>query len=134
MILLGALAWGLFVTKAGEASVLWTWQSAVIAAVWLVCSAVAWHFLQHLPQGELDFDGEHWYFFDSATQTEQMGTISVRLDVQNAIFLRFESEFKNVSWLWLASTCALKSSASDWHELRCAVYSRPTPQNSLDFI
>jgi hypothetical protein len=134
VILLGAVVLGVFIIQAGGISKLLTWQSAVIASVWLVSSAVGWYFLHHLPQGELDFDGERWYFLDRTTQLEQTGVISVRFDVQDGMLLRFESEFKGVSWLWFEPQFAAKSSANDWHELRRAVYSRPALQNSLDFI
>ncbi len=134
VILLTAVALGVFIVKSGETSRLLTWQLAVITGVWFVNSAAAWHFLRYLPQGELDFDGERWYFVDQTTQLEQIGTISVRFDIQDAMLLRFENEFKHVSWLWFEAQFANKSLASDWHELRRAVYSRPASQNSLDFI
>jgi hypothetical protein len=134
VILLGAVVLGVFIIQAGGSTKLLAWQSAVIASVWLVSSALGWHFLHHLPQGELDFDGERWYFLDRTTQKEQIGTVSVRLDVQDGMLLRFESEFKRVCWLWFESQFAAKSSADDWHDLRRAVYSRPALQNSPDFI
>ena len=109
---------------------LWTWQLVLVALAWLISIAVVWQFLQHLPLGEIDFDGENWYFSDQTTKTEHVGTVSVRLDVQNGMLLRFESEFKRVSWLWLDAGFK----PDDWHDLRRAVYSRPAIQNSPDLI
>jgi hypothetical protein len=100
------------------------WQFALLAVVWLISVVVVWHFICQLPQGELDFDGENWYFAD------QVGTASVRFDGQNCLLLRFESEFKLVSWLWLDAGFSPKH----WHDLRRAVYSRPAIQNSPDLI
>ncbi len=109
-----------------------TWQFALLAGAWLVSVAAAWLFIRQLPQGELDFDGENWYFID------QLGTATIRFDVQSGMLLRFESEFKRVSWLWLEERLSVQSSSHDssvdWHDLRRAVYSRPALQNSPPLI
>lgn len=95
-----------------------------MAAVWLFSAAAVWHFWHQLPQGDIDFDGENWYF------SEQVGTVSVRLDLQTCMLLRFECEFKRVSWLWFE----VGSEPRHWHDLRRAVYSRPAIQNLRDLI
>jgi hypothetical protein len=95
------------------------WQFALLAGVWLISAVAVCFFIRQLPQGELDFDGENWYF------TDQVGTASVRFDGQNCLLLRFESEFKQVSWLWLEAGFE----SDHWHDLRRAVYSRPIRQN-----
>lgn len=116
--------------KTGETSGFLTWQSAVIASAWLLSTVAVGHFLHHMPQGVLDFDGKYWYFVDQTKQLEQIGTIGVGFDAQNGMLLRFESEFKRVTWMWLAS----ESQSNDWHDLRRAVYSRPALLNSPDLI
>ena len=116
------------------ASKVLTWQWVLTAGAWLVSTVAAWHFLRHLPQGELDFDGENWYFADQVGQLDQTGSVSIRFDGQNGMLLRFESEFKRVSWLWLEERFAPQRSSHDWHDLRRAVYSRPALQNSPHLI
>ena len=128
VVLLGAATLGLYVYGTESSSKLPTWQSALVAGTWLISAATVWHFIQHLPQGELDLDGENWYFAD------QVGTVSVRFDGQNCLLLRFESEFKRVHWLWLEAGDALSFTPSHWHDLRRAVYSRPALQNSPHLI
>lgn len=120
VVFIGAATVGLYGYYTGVASKPLTWQWALVAVAWLISTAVVWHFIHHLPQGDLDFDGENWYFAD------QIGTTSIRFDGQNGMLLRFESEFKRVYWLWLEERFA----PSHWHDLRCAVYSRPALQNS----
>jgi hypothetical protein len=100
------------------------WRFALVAAAWLFSAAAVLHFLRQLPQGDIDFDGEKWYF------SEQLGTVNVRLDRQNGMLLRFESEFKRVTWLWVDAG----SAPHHWHDLRRAVYSRPAIQNLHDLI
>ena len=94
----------------------------LVVSNWLI--NCAWHFLSQLANGELDFDGENWYFAD------HVGTVSVRFDGQTCLLLRFESEFKQVTWLWADAGFEL----GRWLDLRRAVYSRPAMQNSLDLI
>jgi toxin CptA len=130
IVLLGAASLGLFGYFTGSASKLLTWQWVLLAFVWLLSTAAAWHFLRHLTQGELDFDGENWYFKNKVEQIDQVGTASVRFDGQNCLLLRFESEFKQISWLWLEAGFE----SDHWHDLRRAVYSRPALQNSLHLI
>lgn len=128
VVLLGAATLVLYVYHTDAFSKQLTWQWALVAGVWLISAAAVWHFIRHLPQGELDFDGENWYFAD------QVGVVSVRFDGQNCLLLRFESEFKRVHWLWLEAQSVLRFVPSHWHDLRRAVYSRPTLQNSPDLI
>jgi hypothetical protein len=130
IVLLGAASLGLFGYFTGSASKLLTWQWVLLAGVWLFSTAAAWRFLRHLPQGELDFDGENWYFENKVDQIDQVGTVSVRFDGQSGMLLRFENEFNRVHWLWLEE----RFSSNHWHDLRRAVYSRPALQNSLHLI
>jgi hypothetical protein len=137
LVMLGAASLGVFGYSTRAASNPLTplsWQFALVVTTWLISIAAVLHFLHQLPQGDVDFDGENWYFFDQTTKTEQVGTVSVRLDVQNGMLLRFESEFKRVSWLWLEAKFIAENSSQDWHDLRRAVYSRPAIQNSPDLI
>jgi toxin CptA len=130
LVILGAASLGFFGYNTVTALSPLNWQFALLAATWLISTAAVRHFLHQLPQGDIDFDGENWYLPDQATKTEHVGTVSVRLDVQNGMLLRFESEFKCVSWLWLDAGFK----PDDWHDLRRAVYSRPAIQNSPDLI
>ena len=124
VVLLGAATLGLYGYSTEAFSKQLSWQWALVAGTWLISAVAARHFIHHLPQGELDFDGENWYFSD------QVGTVSVRFDGQNCLLLRFESEFKRVHWLWLEARFVLRFAPSHWHDLRRAVYSRPALQNS----
>ena len=127
-LLIGAVALGLYGYHTDAFLKQLTWQWALVVGVWLISAAAILHFIRHLPQGELDFDGENRYFAD------QVGTVSVRFDGQNCLLLRFESEFKQVHWLWLEARPVLSFALSHWHDLRRAVYSRPSLQNSPDLI
>jgi hypothetical protein len=128
MVLLGAVAvaWYGYYLYASSPVLTWEWRwrLALVASAWLISTVAVRHFIQQIPQGELDFDGENWYFAD------QVGTASVRFDGQNCLLLRFESEFKQLSWLWLDAGFE----PNHWHDLRRAVYSRPALQNSPDLI
>ena len=128
VVLLGAAALGLYGYHTDAFSKQLTWQCALVAGAWLISAVAVWHFIRHLPQGELDFDGENWYFAD------RVGTVRVRFDGQNCLLLQFTSEFKQVYWLWLEARLVLSFVPSHWHDLRRAVYSRPTLQNSPDLI
>ncbi len=107
-----------------------TWQVALVAITWLISIAAILFFLNNLPKADLDFDGENWYLTDQTTKTKYVGTVNVRLDVQNGMLLQFKSEDKRKSWLWLEAGF----DPNNWHDLRCAVYSRPAMQNSPDLI
>lgn len=133
-MLLGAASLGLFGYSISSASKPLTWQFASLVGAWLISTAAVWHFLRHLPQGELDFDGKNWYFANKVDQIDQVGTVSIRFDGQSGMLLRFESEFKRVSWLWLEERSATQFVSHDWHDVRRAVYSRPAPQNSPPLI
>jgi hypothetical protein len=128
VVLLGAAALGLYGYHTDAFSKQLTWQWALVAGAWLISAVAVWHFIRHLPRGELDFDGENWYFADL------VGTVSVRFDGQNCLLLQFTSEFKQVYWLWLEARLVLSFVPSHWHDLRRAVYSRPASQNSPDLI
>ena len=124
MVLLGAAAVVWFGHHIYAASQQLSWQFALLAGAWLISTVAVWHFIRHLSQGELDFEGGNWYFAD------QVGTASVRFDGQNCLLLRFESEFKQVCWPWLDAGFE----SDHWHDLRRAVYSRPAIQNSPHLI
>lgn len=124
MVLLGAAAVVWFGHHIYVASQQLNWQFALLTGAWLISTVAVWHFIRHLSQGELDFEGGNWYFAD------QVGTASVRFDGQNCLLLRFESEFKQVHWLWLDAGFE----SDHWHDLRRAVYSRPAIQNSPHLI
>ena len=123
-MLLGAATLGFYGYSTEAFSKQLTWQWAFVAGAWLISAVAVWHFIRHLPQGELDFDGENWYFADL------VGTVSVRFDGQNCLLLRFTSEFKQVYWLWLETRSVLSFAPSHWHDLRRAVYSRPALQKT----
>lgn len=128
VVLLGAAELGLYGYHTDAFSKQLTWQWALVAGAWLISAVAVWHFIRHLPRGELDFDGENWYFADL------VGTVSVRFDGQNCLLLQFTSEFKQVYWLWLEARLVLSFVPSHWHDLRRAVYSRPASRNSPDLI
>lgn len=129
-VFLGAASLGIFGYYIFAASKTLTWQFALAASTWFLSTITVYHFLHFLPQGELVFDGENWYFVNITEPVEQLGMVSIRFDAQNGMLLRFESEFKRVSWLWLE----VGSEPYRWHDLRRAEYSRPAIQNLHDLI
>jgi hypothetical protein len=101
-----------------------TWQLSLIGFAWCCSAFFAWQFVHSLKQGELDFDGVHWYV------AEKIGTVSVRFDGQACLLLRFEDDLNHAEWLWLDQRFA----PHHWLDLRRAVYSRPALQNSPDSL
>ena len=74
----------------------------------------------------LDWDGQVWRCLDDV-QNETAQTISsvvVILDIQQALLLRLMGASMDVSglqqWVWLYKGFA----PEQWHDIRCAVYSR----------
>jgi hypothetical protein len=122
MLLLGVLSAGIFFFYTRTPNQPLVWQLGVIAFAWLCAAVCVWQFLKHLPAGELDFDGAHWYF------AEKVGTVSVRFDGQRCLLLRFEDDVRQASWLWLEAWGDSPHDPKHWHDLRRAVYSRAEAQ------
>jgi hypothetical protein len=107
----------------------WGWRLALVASAWLISAVVVWHFIYHLPEGELDFDGENWYFLG------HVGTAYVRFDGQSCLLLRFEDDLSKGYWLWLEERNSSQKEPHRWLDLRRAVYSRAVaPKTSTNLI
>lgn len=90
------------------------------ALLWLACTGVALHFVRHLPQGVLVWDGATW-FLEIPGQPPVAGHLQVHMDAQARMLLSLCGEGHTVHWIWVErhvhSAC--------WMDLRRAVYSRP---------
>ena len=99
------------------------WRSRTLAGaalLWLACTGVALHFVHHLPQGVLVWDGATW-FLEIPGQPPFAGHLRVHMDAQARMLLSLCGEGHAVHWIWVErhmhSAC--------WMDLRRAVYSRP---------
>lgn len=105
----------------------WAWQGAglplagVLAAeaLWLLCSALAWHFWFVSPCGTLVWSGHDWGLETSAGDLA-LGALEVHLDLQSHLWLCLRREGARALWLWPQQVCAPER----WGDLRRAVYSR----------
>ena len=95
---------------------------------WLCAALFVLHFFRRFPAGELDFDGERWYFAD------KVGTVSVHFDGQVCMLLRFDDDLKQASWLWVEARNSNHRDSNHWLDLRRAVYSRAHVQNLPNVI
>jgi hypothetical protein len=118
VLLLSALSVGLYFVHTSTPNKQPVWQLGLIGFAWLCSAHGVWQFIRRLPTGDIDFDGEHWYFAD------KVGTLSVGFDGQGCMLVRFEDDLKNSNWLWLQARAYPGQSATHWHDVRRAVYSR----------
>jgi hypothetical protein len=132
VLLLGATSIGFYIFQTGivNKDFTWTnfWPVGLIGLTWLISVCVAWQFCKNLYQGEIDFDGLHWYL------GPRVGTVSARFDGQFCLLARFEDDLNKVDWLWLEAHHVVNNEPSHWHDLRRAVYSRANAQNLPDLI
>jgi len=106
----------------------WSWEGAPpshtmwvgAALLWLACTGVALHFVRHLPQGILAWDGAAWSF-EIPGQPLLVGQLRVHMDAQTHLLLSLRGEGRGVHWLWLERSMH----GACWMDLRRAVYSRP---------
>jgi len=92
-------------------------------AVGTACLPLA---LRTPPTCWLDWDGHVWRCLDHAQNetAQKVSNVVVILDVQQALLLRLIGSSLDVSglqqWVWLYKGFA----PAQWHDIRCAVYSR----------
>jgi hypothetical protein len=98
-----------------------TWYAAVAAAA--LGLLLGWRALGQA--GTLTWDGQVWCLHDQDAGVEDaLGEVHVALDVQKALLLRWQPTSDTLTakplWLWLGE----QASASQWQDLRRAVYQR----------
>jgi hypothetical protein len=120
----GALAGGLALLG-GAAAAAWSLQAGAFGwrqgfAVGCVLAAGAGATLAWLrsPAGVLRWDGAAWQWQQG--QGTSVGVVSVALDLQSRMLLRWSGDDGRALWLWVERT----SDVSHWDALRRAVYSR----------
>jgi hypothetical protein len=128
VLLLGAISVGVFVVGTRNSSTPPVWQLCLIGLVWFCALFCVFQFIRNLPVGELEFDGQQWYFAD------KVGTVSVRFDGQVCMLLRFEDDLKHACWFWFEAQNSHQHDPSHWLDLRRAVYSRANEQNFPNLI
>ena len=96
---------------------------ALLTGTLLAAGAFGWSGWRALRnQGELHWDGAAWYLEFPAAADERPGTVSVQLDLQSHLLLRWRpaaGERRGGHWLWLDA----RQEPAHWHAVRCAVYS-----------
>lgn len=95
------------------------WRQGLLLAGVLIGGAAAAHGWWFVAQGRLRWDGWGWFWSDGV-RTERAGRLSVALDLQRCMLLRFRADDGAVCWLWIES----RRAAGCWHELRCAAHAR----------
>ncbi len=95
----------------GLAAVLW----AGVAALWVRREA------HGLAGGELRWDGQAWLWTARAgAEAAAPGSLTVHLDLQHGLLLRWQAPGAGRQWLWLSRS----AHPARWDDLRRAVYSR----------
>lgn len=95
----------------------------VAASAALLGGCLGWQALRDV--GMLTWDGQVWCLHDQGLGFEDaLGEVHVALDVQKALLLRWQPTSDTLTakplWLWLGE----QASASQWQDLRRAVYQR----------
>ncbi|MBP3980462.1 MAG: hypothetical protein KKG12_12315 [Gammaproteobacteria bacterium] len=133
------LRWGLLILlgTGGAVLVFWLLQGAgdsamrlfVAMLVWSVAASAVWHFWRKRIRGLLQWDGVHWRLeIDQLGRSVHSfeGTLWVRLDLQNHLWVCLDGQDGRHAWLWLER----QGAPERWGDLRRAVYSRPRPGGS----
>ncbi len=94
------------------------WRQALAAALVLLSGAVVVRGWFNMPQGELSWDGQYWAWASEGACRQ--GTVTVHLDMQHRLLLRFQGAGGAAQWLWPER----KKQSARWDDLRRAVYSR----------
>lgn len=113
---LSLLAWAL----QGAGTHTHGWQLAAGAVLWCVVCGVAWRFWACGVCGTLAWDGQTWILQAHPHMTYVEGVVTVHLDLQVHLWLRWQSAQGVVQWLWLEQ----RSDQARWGDVRRAVYSR----------
>lgn len=99
------------------------WQLGLMGFAWVSAAIGLLQFHSQLQVSEIEFDGVHWYLAD------KVGTVSVGLDGQICMLLRFEDDLNHACWLWVEARQSITQDPDHWLSLRRAVYSPPNAQN-----
>ena len=96
-----------------------SWRQGLDLALWLLLGGWSWRAWRGQVQGELSWTGMHWLLLrDPSAPCE--GMVSVQLDLQHLLLLRFTPVTGPACWLLpLRATQPQR-----WQDLRRAVYSR----------
>ncbi len=92
----------------------WRWLAEI--SVVLLTNALAWRSWQTAPRGLLRWDGQQWHW-----RGRNPGRVTVQLDLQSVLLLRWQAQTGDLLWLWLEQRMA----PAHWQALRCAVFARP---------
>jgi len=98
-------------------------QLAAGAALWCLACAMAWRFWAHGVCGVVAWDGQAWTLEGQPNPSLVQGVVTVHLDLQSHMWLRWQSGQGTCHWLWLQE----RSDRARWGDVRRAVYSRAGP-------
>ena len=105
-------------------------RAGLAGLVWLVAALAVWHSWLHTVTGTLHWDGVLWRLVHADAGYGELplkGTLWVRLDMQDRLWVCMQTRGGRRNWLWLER----RDSPQLWSDLRRAVYSRPGPEGSL---
>lgn len=101
----------------------WTRLAACAALSWAVALALAWR--AHKQQtGQLTSDGESWHWQSAPEQVDARGRVTVLLDLQHTLLLRWEPLNVNLGMLSVNLWLSAQSAPEFWQDLRRAVYAQ----------
>ena len=97
--------------------------------VWLAAALAVWYSRLNTVTGTLRWDGVLWHLDHAGAGFEKPaleGTLWVRLDMQDRLWVCMQTQGGRRNWLWLER----RDAPLRWGDLRRAVYSRPGPDGS----
>lgn len=128
LLLLRALV--LCAVSGGLTLLAWGWQGTgtrqhglplfFAVVLWLSACIVAWRFWANGVRGFLAWNGQDWTLEALPHLSAVAGKLTVHLDLQAHLWLRWKSGAGDTHWLWLEQ----RSARGRWSDLRRAVYSR----------
>ena len=98
-----------------------SWRQGLDLALWLLFGGWSWRAWRGQVLGELSWTGTHWLLVRAAAAPASCeGLVSVQLDLQHLLLLRFTPVTGPACWLLLQRA----TQPERWQDLRRAVYSR----------
>ncbi|MDD2546667.1 MAG: hypothetical protein PHI55_10360 [Burkholderiaceae bacterium] len=127
------LALGLWLVVLASAAVLggWTyggaggalWRPGLAWGLWAASALAVLHFWRHQVDGDLCWDGAHWWFDAGLPGGQGLalhGPLEVHLDLQSCLWLSVRPLGRGRRWFWVER----QAQPARWSDVRRAVYSR----------
>ncbi len=101
-----------------------SWTLPAALAICLVSGLFALVQWRKSPIGELRWDGRQWFFVatkNGSSESLAFFDVTVGLDFQSSLLVRFSAQFGQRQWFWLQS----KTDKAAWRNVRRAIFARP---------